>query len=61
MPIMNKKSKVPNKGKKSCQGFSYTGPKLWMPKEIGTITKRGPFKLKLKEWKLKEWSHIPSI
>ena len=52
--------KVPIKGKKSCQGFSYIGPKLWnyLPKEIRTTTKIDPFKSKLKEW---IWSHIPSI
>ena len=52
--------KVPNKGKKSCTGFSYTGPKFWnnLPSDIRTTEKRETFKLKLKNW---IWSNIPSI
>ena len=52
--------KVPNKGKKSCTGFSYTGPKFWnhLPGDIRTTENRETFKPKLKDW---IWSNIPSI
>ena len=41
--------KVPNKGKKSCTGFSYTGPKFWnhLPSGIITTEIRETFQLKL--------------
>ena len=52
--------KVPEKGKKSCIGFSYTGPKLWnyLPSDIRTTKKRKHFKKKLKNW---IWTNIPAI
>ena len=52
--------KVPQKGKKSCTGFSYTGPKLWnyLPSEIRTTDNRDEFKAKIKSW---IWTNIPSI
>ena len=52
--------KVPNKGKKSCQGFSYNGPKLWnhLPNHIRKTTIREIFKEKLKDY---IWEEIPSV
>ena len=52
--------KVPDKGKKSCQGFSYNGPKLWnqLPSHIRKTTIRDIFKDKLKDY---IWEEIPSI
>ena len=54
------KVKIPNKGKKSCTGFSYNGPKLWnqMPEHIRKTTIRAIFKDKVKEW---IWENIPSV
>ena len=54
------KVKVPEKGKKSCTGFSYNGPKLWnyMPSHIRKTTIRDIFKEKLKEY---IWEEIPSV
>ena len=44
--------KVSQKGKKSCTGFSYTGPKLWnhLPSKIRTTDNRDEFKAKIKSW-----------
>ena len=52
--------KVPEKGKKSCTGFSYYGPKLWnhLPSHIRKTTIRDIFKEKLKEF---IWEEIPSV
>ena len=46
------KVKVPAKGKKSCTGFSYKGPKLWnyLPDHIRKTWKRDIFKDKMKDW-----------
>ena len=54
------KVKVPQKGKKSCTGFSYSGPKLWnhLPSEMRTTNKREEFKAKIKDW---IWTNIPSV
>ena len=52
------KVRVPDKGKKSCTGFSYYGPKFWnyLPSDIRTTEKREIFKQKNKDW---IWSNIP--
>ena len=52
--------KVPEKGKKSCNGFHYTGPKLWnfLPSHIRKTTIRNIFKEKVKDF---IWEHIPSV
>ena len=52
--------KVPEKGKKSCTGFSYYGPKLWnhLPSHIRKTTIRDIFKEKLKDY---IWEEIPSV
>ena len=54
------KVKVPEKGKKSCQGFSYNGPKLWnhLPGHIRKTTIRDIFKEKVKDY---IWEEIPSV
>ena len=54
------KVNVPEKGKKSCNGFHYMGPKLWnfQPAHIRKTTLRDIFKDKLKEF---IWEEIPSI
>ena len=51
---------VPQKGKKSCNGFHYMGPKLWnsLPVHIRKTTKRNIFKEKLKDF---IWDNIPSV
>ena len=51
------KVKVPAKGKKSCTGFSYNGPKLsnYLPEHIRKTWKEDIFKDKLKDW---IWEHI---
>ena len=51
--------KVPQRGKKSCIGFSYNGPKLWnhLPSDIRKTVEKEQFKIKLKNW---IWSFIPS-
>ena len=51
------KVKVPAKGKKSCAGFSYHGPKLWnyLPEHIRKTWKIDIFKDKMKDW---IWEHI---
>ena len=43
---------VPEKGKKSCNGFHYMGPKLWnfLPAHIRKTSKRNVFKEKLKDF-----------
>ena len=58
--IEDGKVKVPEKGKKSCNGFHYMGPKLWnfLPAHIRKTTLRDIFKDKLKEF---IWEEIPSI
>merc|ERR1711978_254361 len=50
--IEDEKVKVPEKGKKSCNGFHYMGPKLWnfLPVHIRKTTLRDIFKDKLKEF-----------
>ena len=52
--------KVPVKGKKSCTGFSYYGPKWWnyLPGHIRKTTIRDIFKEKLMEF---IWEEIPSV
>ena len=52
--------KVPQRGKKSCVGFSYTGPKLWnsLPSDLRKTEETHQFKIKLKNW---IWSFIPSV
>ena len=54
------KVQVPQKGKKSCNGFHYIGPKLWnyLPDHIRKTTIKGIFKNKLKDF---IWEHIPSV
>ena len=54
------KVKVPEKGKKSCNGFHYMGPKLWnfLPKHIRKTNIRNIFKEKLKDF---IWESIPSV
>ena len=54
------KVQVPEKGKKSCNGFHYMGPKLWnaLPGHIRKTTIRSIFKEKLKDY---IWEHIPSV
>ena len=54
------KVQVPEKGKKSCTGFHYIGPKLWnfLPAHIRKTTIRSIFKDKLKDF---IWEHIPSV
>ena len=54
------KVNVPEKGKKSCMGFSYNGPKLWnyLPVHIRKTTIIDIFKDKLKDY---IWDEIPSI
>ena len=51
---------VPEKGKKSCNGFHYMGPKLWnfLPAHIRKTTKRNIFKEKLKDF---IWENISSV
>ena len=51
---------VPEKGKKSCMGFHYLGPKLWnfLPGHIRKTTIRSIFKDKLKDF---IWENIPSV
>ena len=51
---------VPGKGKKSCTGFHYMGPKLWnsLPSHIRKTTKRNIFKEKVKDF---IWENIPSV
>ena len=51
---------VPEKGKKSCNGFHYMGPKLWnfLPNHIRKTTKRNIFKEKVKDF---IWENIPSV
>ena len=51
---------VPERGKKSCNGFHYTGPKLWnfLPSHIRKTTIRNIFKEKVKDF---IWEHIPSV
>ena len=51
---------VPEKGKKSCNGFHYMGPKLWnsLPSHIRKTTIRNVFKEKLKDF---IWESIPSV
>ena len=58
--IEDGKVKVPEKGKKSCNGFHYMGPKLWnfQPAHIRKTTLRDIFKDKLREF---IWEEIPSI
>ena len=54
------KVRVPEKGKKTCTGFGYIGPRLWnfLPTHIRKTTIRGIFKSKIKDW---IWEFIPSI
>ena len=54
------KVQVPEKGKKSCNGFHYMGPKLWnfLPGHIRKTTIRTIFKEKLKDF---IWEEIPSV
>ena len=54
------KVQVPQKGKKSCNGFHYMGPKLWnfLPGHIRKTTIRDIFRDKLKDY---IWENIPSI
>ena len=54
------KVQVPEKGKKSCNGFHYMGPKLWnfLPGHIRKTTFKKIFKEKLKDF---IWEEIPSI
>ena len=54
------KVNVPEKGKKSCNGFHYIGPKLWnfLPGHIRKTTIKNIFKDKLKDF---IWEHIPSV
>ena len=54
------KVKVPDKGKKSCNGFHYMGPKLWnhLPGHIRKTTIKSIFKEKLKDF---IWEQIPSV
>ena len=54
------KVKVPEKGKKSCNGFHYIGPKLWnfLPGHIRKTTIKNIFKAKLKDF---IWENIPSV
>ena len=51
---------VPEKGKKSCSGFHYTGPKLWnfLPSHIRKTTIKNIFKEKVKDF---IWENIPSV
>ena len=51
---------VPEKGKKSCNGFHYMGPKLWnfLPSHIRKTTIRNIFKEKVKDF---IWENIPSV
>ena len=51
---------VPEKGKKSCMGFHYLGPKLWnfLPGHIRKTTIRSILKDKLKDF---IWENIPSV
>ena len=46
------KVNVPARGKKSCTGFSYHGPKLWnyLPEHIRKTWKKEIFKDKMKDW-----------
>ena len=48
------------KGKKSCNGFQYIGPKLWnfLPAHIRKTTIKNIFKAKLKDF---IWENVPSI
>ena len=52
--------RVPQKGKKNCNGFHYMGPKLWnfLPGHIRNTTIRNIFKDKLKDF---IWENIPSV
>ena len=54
------KVNVPEKGKKSCNGFHYMGPKLWnfLPAHIRKTTLKNIFKEKLKDF---IWEQIPSV
>ena len=54
------KVRVPEKSKKSCNGFHYMGPKLWnfLPKHIRKTSIRTIFKEKLKDF---IWESIPSV
>ena len=58
--IEDGKVQVPEKGKKSCNGFHYIGPKLWnfLPSHIRKTTIRNIFKAKLKDF---IWEHVPSV
>ena len=51
---------VPEKGKKSCIGFHYMGPKLWnfLPGHIRKTSMKNIFKEKLKDF---IWEQIPSV
>ena len=52
--------KVPDKGKKSYNGFHYMGPKLWnfLPSHIRKTTIKDIFQEKLKDF---IWENIPSV
>ena len=52
--------KVPDKGKKSSNGFHYMGPKLWnsLPSHIRKTTIKDIFQEKLKDF---IWENIPSV
>ena len=52
--------RVPEKGKKSCTGFGYIGPKMWnyLPEHIRKTNITGIFKDKMKDW---IWENIPSM
>ena len=54
------KVQVPEKVKKSCNGFHYIGPKLWnfLPGHIRKTTIKSIFKDKLKDF---IWDNIPSV
>ena len=56
----NGQVRVPERPRKNCTGFSYTGPKLFnhLPEEIRKSTSTHQFKNKLKSW---IWENIPSI
>ena len=51
---------LPEKGKKSCNGFHYMGPKLWnfLPAHIRKTTIKNIFKDKVKDF---IWEQIPSV
>ena len=54
-----KSLKVPEKPKKTCTGFTYSGAKLYnqLPKSVKETPNQSTFKIQLRKW---IWENIPS-